>query len=561
MTNFENLGLAPEILKAVIDLGFETPMPVQEKVIPLILENDSDVVALAQTGTGKTAAFGLPLIQRTEAKDKSIQALILCPTRELCLQISDDLNSYSKYLPDLHVLPVYGGSSIEVQIRAMKKGVQIVVATPGRMLDLIGRKVAKLNSVKTVVLDEADEMLNMGFIESLNEILKSVPEERRTLLFSATMPNEVASIARNYMQNPEEVTIGTRNSGAENVRHLCYTVSNKDRYAALKRVADFNPNIYGIVFCRTRRETQEVADMLIKDGYNADALHGDLSQAQRDYVMQKFRVGNIRLLVATDVAARGLDVSDLSHIINYNLPDDFEIYNHRSGRTGRAGKKGTSVIIAGLKDKSKIKKIEKSINKKFEYVDVPKGREICERQLLNLIDRMERVEVDNSQLDSFLPVIFKKLEWLDKEDIIRRFASLEFNRFLNYYRDAADIGSAVEGDDREGKRKKDKGKKSDKRDRFDEEKFVNDEEKSSRKAEKGFVRLHLNVGKKDGVFPNVLIELINQTEPEKKIKIGRIDLTKKDTYFEVKADHAKGLLKKLSNVYYMDRRVKVDVVG
>jgi ATP-dependent RNA helicase DeaD len=561
MSNFETLGLAPEILKAVTDLGFETPMPVQEKVIPLILEKDTDVVALAQTGTGKTAAFGLPLIQRTDSNAKTIQALILCPTRELCLQISDDLNAYSKYLPDLHVLPVYGGSNIEVQIKALKRGVQIVVATPGRMLDLINRKVAKLNSVRTVVLDEADEMLNMGFIESLDEILKSVPEERRTLLFSATMPNEVAAIARNYMQNPEEITIGTRNSGAENVRHLCFTVNNRDRYAALKRIADYNPSIYGIVFCRTRRETQEVADKLIQDGYNADALHGDLSQAQRDYVMQKFRVGNIRLLVATDVAARGLDVSNLSHIINYNLPDDYEIYNHRSGRTGRAGKSGTSVVIVNTKDKSKIRKIEKTINKQFEYLDVPKGREICERQLFHMIDRMERVEVDNSQLDSFLPVIFKKLEWLDKEDIIRRFASLEFNRFLNYYRDAADLDSANAGDDsHEGRRKKDKRKKNERREKFGDD-AANDTEKSSRKAEKGFVRLHLNVGKRDGVFPNVLIDLINQTDSSKKVKIGRIDLTKKDTYFEVKAEQANGLLKKLNNVYYMDRKVKVNVVG
>ena len=561
MSNFETLGLAPEILKAVIDLGFETPMPVQEKVIPLILEKDTDVVALAQTGTGKTAAFGLPLIQRTDSDSKSIQALILCPTRELCLQISDDLNAYSKYLPDLHVLPVYGGSNIEVQIKALKRGVQIVVATPGRMLDLINRKVAKLNSVRTVVLDEADEMLNMGFIESLDEILKSVPDERRTLLFSATMPNEVAAIARNYMQNPEEVTIGTRNSGAENVRHLCFTVNNRDRYAALKRIADYNPSIYGIVFCRTRRETQEVADKLIQDGYNADALHGDLSQAQRDYVMQKFRVGNIRLLVATDVAARGLDVSNLTHIINYNLPDDYEIYNHRSGRTGRAGKSGTSVVIVNTKDKSKIRRIEKTINKQFEYLDVPKGREICERQLFHMIDRMERVEVDNSQLDSFLPVIFKKLEWLDKEDIIRRFASLEFNRFLNYYRDAADIDSANANDDSfDGRRKKDKRKKNERRDKFGDD-IINDDEKSSRKAERGFVRLHLNVGKRDGVFPNVLIDLINQTDSSKKVKIGRIDLTKKDTYFEVKADQANGLLKKLNNVYYMDRKVKVNVVG
>jgi ATP-dependent RNA helicase DeaD len=559
MTNFEIQGLNPEILKAIKDLGFETPMPVQEKVIPLMLESDRDIIALAQTGTGKTAAFGLPLINMADtAQSAGIQVLVLCPTRELCLQITDDLNSFSKYLPDLHILPVYGGANIENQMRALKKGVQFVVATPGRMLDLINRKVADLSAVKNVVLDEADEMLNMGFIDSLNDILKVVPKKRRTLLFSATMPDRIASIAENYMNDPLEIVVGSRNSGSVNVNHLCYTVGSKDKYKALKRIVDYNPNIYGIVFCRTKRETGEIAEKLIKDGYNAEALHGDLSQVQRDYVMQKFRIGNIKLLVATDVAARGLDVSDLTHIINFNLPDDIETYNHRSGRTGRAGKTGTSVVIAGLKDKSKLKQIEKSIDKKFEHKDVPKGKDICEKQLFCLIDRMEHVDVDDEEINNYLPAIFKKLEWLDKEDIIRRFVSLEFNRFLNYYKDAEDLQIAkAENDDRDKDRNsKQDGRKNGRK----SEKYGTDTQKAGRKAEKGFTRLHINIGKKDGLYPNVLIELINKTESGNKVKIGKIDLTKKDTYFEIKSEQAKSLLNDLRNVFYKGRKVTVKAV-
>jgi ATP-dependent RNA helicase DeaD len=551
MINFEIQGLNPEILNAIKDLGFETPMPVQERVIPAMLESDRDIIALAQTGTGKTAAFGLPLINMADITSSAVQVLILCPTRELCLQITDDLNSFSKYIPGLHILPVYGGSNIDGQIRALKKGVQFIVATPGRMLDLIGRKAVDLSSVKNVVLDEADEMLNMGFIDSLNDILKVVPKERRTLLFSATMPDRVANIAENYMNNPLEIVVGSRNSGSENVQHLCYTVSSKDKYNALKRIVDYNPDIYGIVFCRTKRETGEIAEKLIKDGYNAEALHGDLSQIQRDYVMQKFRIAHIRLLVATDVAARGLDVSDLTHIINFNIPDDIETYNHRSGRTGRAGKTGVSVVIAGLKDKSKLRQIEKNIDKKFEHKSVPKGRDICEKQLFKLIDRMEHVEVDNEEIDNYLPVIFKKLEWLDKEEIVRRFVSLEFNRFLAYYKDAEDLEVARHDKEEAGKRGK-KGRKA--------EKFENDVQKATKKAERGFTRLHINIGKKDGLYPNVLIELINQTEIGNKVRIGKIDLTKKDAYFEIKSDQAKPLLNNLKNVFYRGRRVTVTAV-
>jgi ATP-dependent RNA helicase DeaD len=436
-------------------------------------------------------------------------------------------------------------------MRALKKGVQIIVATPGRMLDLINRKAVNLSTVKNVVLDEADEMLNMGFIESLNDILRVVPKERRTLLFSATMPDRVASIAENYMNDPLEIVVGSRNSSAANVKHLCYTVSSRDKYNALKRIVDYNPNIYGIVFCRTKRETGEVAEKLIKDGYNAEALHGDLSQVQRDYVMQKFRIGHIKLLIATDVAARGLDVSDLTHIINFNIPDDIETYNHRSGRTGRAGKTGISLIIAGLKDKSKLKQIEKNIDKKFEHTNVPKGKDICEKQLFHLIDRMEHVDVDNEEIDNYLPAIFKKLEWLDKEEIIRKFVSLEFNRFLTYYKDAEDLEVAKLDREENSSR----GRKSRKA-----EKFENDTQKADRKAEKGFTRLHINVGKKDGLYPNVLIELINKTEIGAKVKIGKIDLTKKDTYFEINSEQAKPLLNNLKNVFYRGRKVTVTAV-
>jgi len=569
MINFEIQGLNPQILKAIKDLGFETPMPVQEKVIPMMLDTNQDIIALAQTGTGKTAAFGLPLINQVDLDSANVQVLILCPTRELCMQISNDLVDFSKYMPDLHILPVYGGSSIEKQINALKRGVQFVVATPGRMLDLINRKVVNLSQVKNVVLDEADEMLNMGFIDSLNDILKVVPKERRTLLFSATMPDRVAGIAEQYMKSPAEVVVGTRNSGTETVKHLCYIVSSKDKYNALKRVVDYNPNIYGIIFCRTRRETGEVAEKLIKDGYSAEALHGDLSQSQRDYVMQKFRLGNIKLLVATDVAARGLDVNSLTHVINYNLPDDIETYNHRSGRTGRAGKSGVSVAIAGLKDKSKLKQIEKCINRKFEHKDVPKGTDICEKQLFSLIDRMEHVEVDNNEIDNYLPSIFKKLEWLDKEEIIRRFVSLEFNRFISYYKDAVDLEKAKDdysGDEKRSRRDKksdrdrdrDRGDRRSDRDRGDRDK--KSDKKPSAKPEKGFVRLHLNAGKKDGLYPNVLIELINNTESGKKVKIGRIDLTKRDTYFEIKSDQAKSLIKNMKDVVYKGRKVTIKAV-
>ena len=420
MKTFQELGVSEEILRAITELGYENPMPVQEEVIPYLLGNGNDVVALAQTGTGKTAAFGLPLIQKIEVKNRVPQALVLCPTRELCLQIAGDLTDYSKYVDGLRVLPVYGGSSIESQIRNLKKGVHIIVATPGRLLDLMERGTVKLGTIRDVVMDEADEMLNMGFTDSINAILADVPEDRNTLLFSATMSPEIARIAKNYLRDPKEITIGTRNEGNKNVNHLYYMVHAKDKYLALKRIVDYYPQIYGIIFCRTRKETQEIADKLIQDGYNADSLHGELSQQQRDLVMQKFRQRHLQLLVATDVAARGLDVDDLTHVIHYGLPDDTESYTHRSGRTGRAGKTGTSIAIMNLREKGRMREIEKIINKKFVAGEMPTGKQICEKQLIKVIDDIEKVKVNEEEIADFLPDIYRKLDWLEKEDIIKR---------------------------------------------------------------------------------------------------------------------------------------------
>ncbi|MEI6455688.1 MAG: DEAD/DEAH box helicase [bacterium] len=535
MITFEELGIREDIALALTELGFESPMPVQEKVIPLLLGKKTDIVALAQTGTGKTAAYGVPLIQQADTGSATPEALVLCPTRELCLQITNDLNDFGKYTDDLKVLPVYGGSSMEIQIKSLKKGVQIVVATPGRLLDLMRRRAIRLGRVKTVVLDEADEMLNMGFLDSINDILAEVPEERSTLLFSATMPNEVAVIARKYMHNPVEITIGSKNAGAENIRHIYYTVHAKDKYVALKRIVDYYPSIYGIVFCRTRIDTQEIADKLIHDGYNAEALHGDLSQAQRDSVMQKFRIRHVRLLVATDVAARGIDVDDLTHIINYNLPDDMQAYTHRSGRTGRAGKAGISISIINTKEKHIIKQIEKRINKPITAGKIPGGREICEKQLFNMISKMENVEIEHSDIDPFLPAIYRKLEWLEKEDIIKRFVALEFNRFLEYYRSAKDINVTEE-------KERDKGRSG----------------AGFRRDEPGFVRLTINVGKVDGLYPATLIELVNENTTGRRIRIGNIDLAKKSAVFEVETAAAPGLIASLKNLDFRDIPLVVD---
>ncbi len=533
------MGFTPGILKAIQELGFDQPMPVQEKVIPLMLGSEDDIIALAQTGTGKTAAFGLPLVQVTDTEINSTQALILCPTRELCMQITGDLTDYARFTGKLKIQAVYGGASIDNQIRGLKKGVHIIVATPGRLIDLIGRGAARLSTVNTVILDEADEMLNMGFLDSINEILEDVPEGRRTLLFSATMSSEIASIARKYMNNPVEITIGAKNSSAENVSHAYYLVHAKDKYKVLKRIADFEPDIYGIVFCRTRKETQEVASKLINDGYNADALHGDLSQAQRDAVMQKFRVRNLQLLVATDVAARGLDVDDLTHVINFSLPDDIEVYTHRSGRTGRAGKTGISISLVHLREKHILQQIERMVKKPFKAIPIPTGSEICGKQLFNWVNKLENVETDHQEIEKFLPEIKEKLSELDREELLKRVVSLEFNRFLDDYRHGEDIISPVserdEGFGRSGRRD------------------------SSRQYAGNYTRLFINLGKSDGFYPEQLIDLVNSNTKGRKVPIGKIDLLKSFSFFEVEAGYADDLIGALSNATFKDRRVAVEI--
>ena len=542
MKTFEELGVLPEICKAIQEMGYETPMPVQEEVIPFLLEGGNDIVALAQTGTGKTAAFGLPLIQKVNVQKCVPQALILCPTRELCLQIAGDLTDYSKYIQNLKILPVYGGSSIESQIRSLKHGVHIIVATPGRLLDLIERKVAKLETIRNVVMDEADEMLNMGFSDSINAILEKVPADRNTLMFSATMSSEISRIAQTYLHNPKEVVIGTKNEGNRNVNHIAYIVHAKDKYLALKRIADFYPQIYGIIFCRTRKETQEIAEKLIQDGYNADSLHGDLSQSQRDYVMQKFRQRHLQLLVATDVAARGLDVNDLTHVINYGLPDDTESYTHRSGRTGRAGKTGISIAIINLREKGKMKAIERIINKKFTIDILPSGTDICKQQLIKVIDDIEKVKVNEKEIETFLPDIYRKFEWLSKEDLIKRVVSIEFNRFLDYYQNAPDIAQPAENKKKENRQEPKTNK-----------------QKLNRKAEKGYTRLFLNVGKSDGVYANQIIELINRSLKKERIQIGRIDLMQNFSFFEVNESQAEMVIKALNKTKYNSRKILVEM--
>ncbi|MDE6205417.1 MAG: DEAD/DEAH box helicase, partial [Duncaniella sp.] len=487
MKSFEEIGVSEPLRRAIEEMGFENPMPIQERVIPRLLGDANDIIALAQTGTGKTAAFGLPLLQRVDPDDHRPQALVLAPTRELCLQIGSDLVDFSRYLPGIKVLPVYGGSSIESQIRTLRTGVNVIVATPGRLIDLIKRGVVKLDNVSTVVLDEADEMLNMGFLDSIEEILTHIPEDHKTLLFSATMPADILKIARRYMRDYEEIIVGSRNEGSENVRHIYYMVNARDKYLALKRVVDNSPGIYAIVFCRTRRDTQEIADSLIRDGYNAEALHGDLSQQQRDIVMKKFRDRVVPLLIATDVAARGLDVSDLTHVINYGLPDDTAVYTHRSGRTGRAGKKGTSIAIIHSREKGRLRDIERTIGKTFEHLQVPTPQHIIEKQLYNLADRIERVKVNEDEIAPYLPGISRKLEWLSEQDLLKRVISLEFNRLLDYYKDAPDIDFIDTRPERKSKAAK-------------TERPANDKEKDRRTAASGMERIYVNVGKRDGFF-------------------------------------------------------------
>jgi len=507
--SFEELGIEPDVMKAISRLGFENPTPIQEEIIPLLLSNKNDLIGLAQTGTGKTAAYGLPIIQEASIRSLATKVLILSPTRELCVQIANDFKDFSRFKKGIRVVPVYGGANIETQFKELAKGAQVIVATPGRMLDMINRGKADVSRIETLVLDEADEMLNMGFKEELDRILENTPPGKRTLLFSATMSREVERIALNFMHDPIEITVGKKNQGAENVNHIYYLVHAKDRYLSLKRIADFNPNIYAIIFCRTRLETQEIADKLMKDGYNADALHGDLSQAQRDHVMQKFRTRNLQMLVATDVAARGLDVEGLSHIINYNLPEDIDQYTHRSGRTGRAGKTGVSIAIINLKEKYKIRNIEKMIGKKFKQEQVPNGREICEKQLFNLIDRMEKVDVYNEEIETFLPTIYKKLEWLDREELIKRFVSIEFNYFLDYYKNTPDINA----------------------------------DEYEKGESPGMCRFFINLGRKNDLKPQLLIGMVNDISRRLSIKIGKIDIMHSFSFFEADASYKDNILK------------------
>ncbi len=535
MDTFNETGLNKEILAAVNDLGFINPTSVQQKAIPHLMTSNDDLIACAQTGTGKTAAFGLPLLHQTDINSNKIQTIILCPTRELCLQITKDIESYAKHLKGFRVIPVYGGASIETQISALNKGGQFVVGTPGRTLDLIKRKRLRLANVKWLVLDEADEMLSMGFKDDLDAILSTIPDNKQTLLFSATMPAEIVRMAKKYMKNPVEISVGNKNVSTENVSHAYYMAQAKDRYIALKRIVDIHPNIYAIVFCRTRRETKEVADKLSNDGYNSDALHGDLSQAQRDHVMSRFRNKQLQLLVATDVAARGLDVHDLSHIINYNLPDETDVYTHRSGRTGRAEKKGVSLSIVHTREMNKISMIEKKIGKKMERRMIPLGKDICKKQLFKLIDKVEKVEVNESQIEAFLPSIYSKLEWLSREDLVKHFVSVEFNRFLSYYKDAPDINVST--------------KKSD---------FKRSESRKSGRNRVSFARFFINIGSKNKLTPKLLLTIINQNINERNAEIGKIEILKSFSFFETDEAYKELVLKSFANARYEGVKLVVE---
>ena len=550
MKTFEELGVSEEIRRAIEEMGFVQPMPVQEEVIPYLLGNLNDVIALAQTGTGKTAAFGIPVLQRIAEKPRPQlgeigrglpHALILAPTRELCLQIADDLRDFAKYLDGIHIEAVYGGASIEQQIRALRKGVQVIVATPGRLIDLMKRGVAKLDDVHNVVLDEADEMLNMGFQESIDEILESVPEDRNTLLFSATMSRDIERIAKGYLRDYKEIVVGSRNEGAEHVNHIYYMVNAKDKYLALKRLVDYYPRIFAIIFCRTKLETQEVADKLIKDGYNAESLHGDLSQQQRDLTMQKFRQHTVQLLVATDVAARGLDVDDLTHVINYGLPDDIENYTHRSGRTGRAGKKGTSISIVHSREKFKIRNIEKEIGKKFEEGTIPSAEEICKKQLYKVMDQIVKADVDEEQIAPFMQDISRYFESVDKDDLIKKIVSMEFGKFLAYYADAPELSEVrSKKDEGRGKKEEVRGKKG---------------KKSATPTSEGYRKLFINLGKKDGFYPGELMQFLNKYV-HGHVAVGHIDLLQTMSYFEVPEEDAERVVKYVNGQSYKRREVR-----
>ena len=543
MSKFRKMELDAPIQKALEELGFVEPTPIQYKVIPRILDHRRDIIALAQTGTGKTAAFGLPLIELSDMSVSAVQGLILSPTRELALQIAGDLDKFSRYKKGFSVIPVYGGAPIDRQIAQLKRGGQIVVGTPGRVRDLIGRDVLRVDNIRWLVLDEADEMLQMGFKEELDAILETTPEEKQTLLFSATMPKGVYRIATEYMNGPEEIAVGTVNTGAENVRHEYYMTHARHRYEVLKRIADMNPDIYGIVFCRTRQETKEVADRFMGDGYNADALHGDLSQPQRDYVMNRFRKRQLQMLVATDVAARGLDVTDLTHVINYNLPDDLEVYIHRSGRTGRAGKSGISISIIHGRESWKIRELENSAGMKFHKVRVPDGKAICKKQLFNLISKMEQVETNEEQIGEFLPEIYRKLDWMSKEHLIRNFVALEFNRFLDYYKDAPDLN--IEAEEKGKKDRKEKGE---------------GHGKDHRKKGKEYSKFHINLGSRNGMNPTKIIGMLMDTTRDRGIRFGKIEIMKGFSFFEVEQEYERLVLKSFNKKVRRDGQlVKVEL--
>ena len=537
MSQFTDFGLDSALLRAIGELGFENPMPIQEQTIPVLLDRDTDFVGLAQTGTGKTAAFGLPLLQKIDPSQRCVQALILCPTRELCMQITKDLRNYAKYIPEILIVPVYGGASIELQFKDLAKKPQIIVATPGRLRDMIRRNKVDFSNVRTMILDEADEMLNMGFQEEVDDILEYMPKERNTMLFSATMPKEVEAILTKYMTDPVKVAVGERNSGTANVDHRYYMMAAKDRYSVLKRIIDYTPSIYGIIFCRTKLETQEIADSLIQDGYNAAALHGDLSQAMRDNVMDHFRKRSLQLLVATDVAARGIDVKELTHIINYNLPDDIETYVHRSGRTGRADKRGICISLVHLREKHKIKQIEKIVGRPIEKAIIPTGKEVCEKQLFNHIDRIEHVDINREDIDDYLPVIFKKLEWMSREELITRMVALNFNRFLDYYKDAVDLNVNEKDEKKERKELK----------------------KDREHRDETMKRLYFGVGKNDHILPQKLIGMINDVTRTKSIPIGRIDLFPDYSYVDVEESFVPMLLECFADPRKNPKGIHVEV--
>ncbi|MHB8988738.1 MAG: DEAD/DEAH box helicase [Desulfobulbia bacterium] len=554
MTTFADLGIHPDIISALEALGFTAPTPVQEQIIPILLDKPVDIVGLAQTGTGKTAAFGIPLVQLCDPGSRKTQALVLCPTRELCMQVARDLNSFAKNLPAIRVCAIYGGASIDNQIRSLRQGAPIIVATPGRLHDLMRRQEIDLSAVRSVVLDEADEMLQMGFQDELNAILAQTPADKHTLLFSATMPQSVASISRKYMKNPLEITVGTRNAGSENIRHVYYMVHAKDRYLALRRLVDMNPDMYAIIFCRTRQEVNDVADKLGKDGYNADPLHGELSQSQRDYVMQRFRSKSVQLLVATDVAARGLDVTDLTHVINYNLPDDSANYTHRSGRTGRAGKTGISISIIHMRERFRIKEIESKMKRQFELGKVPSGHEVCKKQLLHKIETIKNVEVNHARLAPFMEAITEALADLDRDELILRFVSQEFADILAHYQNAPDINVS------------DKGRGQDEGYNRPESRFARPERPEGRfgrqdDRDRGervhFSRFYLNIGQKDGLYPARLIGQINDASGSASIKIGRIEILDNTAMLEADSRFAQKIIEVFQGLKVNGRDVEV----